>query len=147
MSVLATAVEARVPQTYLAQLTQIDSLSNNTVDQTTLELAVDDVTAMFETYAQLEFDSSDPRMLRLGVDGVLAVLQQNRGQDPKQDKVAAWRDRCREFAGTTSRARISPRSLPGLPATTYPNARPGFDPSRFDGSTPALPPAANDEGA
>lgn len=141
MSTLATAVQARIPETRLIQLTNINDDSATTVNTTTLELAVDDTEADFKTYAMLDFDGTDARHIRLGIDGVLAFLEANRGQDADQNRLAAWRDRCAEFAKTTSRARISPRVTPGLPPTTYPNSRPGFDPSRFDGPSPLAPPA------
>lgn len=141
MSTLATAVQARIPETRLIQLTNINDDSATTVNTTILELAVDDTEADFKTYAMLDFDGTDARHIRLGIDGVLAFLEANRGQDADQNRLAAWRDRCAEFAKTTSRARISPRVTPGLPPTTYPNSRPGFDPSRFDGPSPLAPPA------
>lgn len=143
MSTLATAVQARIPETRLIQLTNINDDSATTVNTTILELAVDDTEADFKTYAMLDFDGTDARHIRLGVDGVLAFLEANRGQDADQNRLAAWRDRCAEFAKTTSRARISPRVTPGLPPTTYPNSRPGFDPSRFDGPSPLPPPSDN----
>lgn len=141
MSTLATAVQARIPETRLIQLTNINDDSATTVNTDKLELAVTDTEADFATYAELVFDPTNARHIRLGVDGVLAFLEANRGQDADQQRLAAWRDRCAEFAKTTSRARISPRVTPGLPPTTYPNSRPGFDPSRFDGPSPLAPPA------
>lgn len=141
MSVLGDAVQARVPVKRLAQLTNINSNTASTTNTTVLELAVTDTEADFKTYAMLDFDPTDARHIRLGVDGVIAWLEANMGQDAEQKRLAAWRDRCAEFARTTSRARISPRVTPGLPPTTYPNSRPGFDPSRFDGPSPLAPPA------
>lgn len=140
MSTLATAVQARIPETRLIQLTNINDDTATTVNTTILELAVDDTEADFKTYAMLDFDGTDARHIRLGIDGVLAFLEANRGQDADQQRLAAWRDRCAEFARTTSRKRISPLVPAGLPPRSFPNNRPVFDPPRFADNQPALPP-------
>jgi hypothetical protein len=145
MSTLATAVQARIPATRLVQLTNINDDSATTTNTTILEYAVDDTTADFKTYAMVVFDSSDARHIRLGIDGVLAFLEANRGQDADQKRLAAWRDRCAEFAKTTSRARVSPLVAPGLPPVSTPNARPTFDPTRFADGQPAFPPSGSRE--
>jgi len=145
MSTLATAVEARVPATRLVQLTNINDDSATTTNQATLELAVTDTQADFKTYTRVVFDDTDPRHIRLGIDGVLAFLEANRGQDADQKRLAAWRDRCAEFATTTSGARVSPVVAPGLGPVAMPNARPTFDPTRFADGQPALPPTRANE--
>jgi hypothetical protein len=145
MSTLATAVQARIPETRLIQLTNINSDSATTVNTTILEYAVTDTEADFKTYAMVDFDSTDARHIRLGIDGVLAFLEANRGQDADQNRLAAWRDRCAEFAKTTSRARVSPVVAPGLPPVPMPNARPTFDPTRFADTQPGFPPTRSSE--
>ena len=145
MSTLGDAVQARIPVKRLAQLTNINSDSASTTNTTTLELAVTDTEADFKTYAMVTFDSTDARHIRLGIDGVIAWLEANMGQDAEQKRLQAWRDRCEEFAKTTSRARVSPVVAPGLPPVPMPNARPTFDPTRFADSQPAFPPTRSSE--
>jgi len=147
VSVLGDAVEARVPTTRLAQLTNINSASAATVNDTVLELAVTDTEAAFKTYAQLDFDETDARHISVGVYGVLAILEANKGQDPDEKRLAAWRDRCFELARTTSRKRISPLVPAGLPPRVFANNRPVFDPPRFADGQPALPPDGGERGS
>lgn len=139
MSDLATAVQARIATSRLVQLTRPNDDTATTVDTTYLELAVTDVEAEFQTWAQQEFDATDARHLALGVAGVVAMMRLWKGQSKDEEAaIDGWRKRCQEYAKTSQRRRVVPTSSSrAQPAAERPDAdgivHPTFDVPRFDG--------------
>lgn len=147
MSTLGDAVQARIATKRLAQLTRPNDDTASTVDTTYLELAVTDVTAAFETYAQETFDETVDRHVALGVMGVVATLRSWKGTDDDDKQMESWRDSLEAMAKTRSRARVMPASSKSATPSPEPveqdgSVRPTFDPSRFRDVRPDAPPGS-----
>lgn len=146
MSTLGDAVQARIPAARLARLTAQGSASSTTVNVPLLELAVTDLTAAFPQYVGSTFDSSNAAHIALGIDGVLATLQDWIGLDAEKSYRDEWRKQAEALARIGARARvlaISPYTLGPTPGTY--TGRPDFDGSRFPSQTINPPPTDDRE--
>lgn len=144
MSVLATAVEARVPTQRLVQLTNKNSRAATTIDSTTLEAAVDDTSAEFGIRAGETFDSANATHVRLAVPGVVAFLCLWNGQEDGQKQIDRFTRMCEDYRATRSNKRITPitdRTVGPSPDVSSDGTgrRPEFDAPRFSRLDVAAP--------
>jgi len=109
---LIDEVKARYATQKLVELTQRDSTSATTIDDTVLGYAITDISATFEVEAGVAYDNSDARHVAVATAGVIVLLQLWKRStiqelDPEWQ---AWLTRLRSLGQVTGRNRIVMRS-------------------------------------
>lgn len=139
-STLWAAVKVRVPARRLIELTNRDSQNATSIDDTVGEQATTDAQGMFSTYAGSSFDTALNEHLRVGVDGVVALLRYwASGDEAFRDK---WKEEAREYGLTAGRDHKSLATASPLTPTDESDVDPvvGWsDPAAFDGYAPKMP--------
>jgi hypothetical protein len=109
---LIDEVKARYADDKLVQLTQKDSTSATTIDDTVLGYAATDVEANFPIHAGVNYDGTDARHVATAVEGVVTLLQaRNRGLLLEQDEGwRRWIEHLKSLGMVTGRNRIVPKS-------------------------------------
>jgi hypothetical protein len=130
-------VETRVPAQHLIRMTNIDDTTATAINGDVLDAAVADAEGDILTWCATEYDSSDRRMVPVGVMGVLNKLRTWAAGEAIPDAVIAeteeYRRRLQALAKVTGRDRITPESTSNYDPSPEPHGRPAFDDSAFDG--------------
>ena len=152
MSTLTDAVKARNETARLAQLTQKDTRSTTTIDDTVLATAAADATAEFEIKSGRTFDDTNAQHIRLVCPGVVAFLVSYKGQEASAPLLDAFARRCEDFRAVDVNRRITPQTNILRGPTTDVDAdgtgrRPEFDRSRFRDLDVSVPPSSDPTGA
>jgi hypothetical protein len=139
---LASETTARYSSTRLKQLTNPGDQNPSAIDATVLGLAATDVESDFTTYAGVAYDGSVARHVRVGVEGVIALLYL-RGESPGSDAQKRhdnYIDRLRELAKVEGRDRLKPKTKE-MAKITRPTSRtePDFDDNDFSQIVPNAP--------
>ena len=139
---LIDRVKARVSTELLAQLTQKDSRQVSTVDDTVLNLAIDDVVADVAVFAGVTYDNDDARHVAYAVRGVLLYLRVNQGRtEGAYERLRDWQESMnRGLRLVTGNNRFSIKSSSALtPSDEAPGGatvRPYFDERVIDDVVP-----------
>lgn len=143
---LSDEVTSRVSAAKLVSLTNPDDTTATAADATRLALAATDAAADFEVYAQVAYDGTDARHVRIGVARVIALLTERKGDGGAEKMLADTQRMLVDLSRVSSRGRVLPRTNSVVVPTSESDSdggtpRPDFDRKRFDDFVPGSPPA------
>lgn len=143
---LSDEVTSRVSAAKLVSLTNPDDTTATSVNSTRLGLAATDAAADFEVHAQVVYDGTDARHVRIGVARVVALLTERKGDGGAAKMLADTKQMLVDLSRVSSRGRILPRTNSVVVPTSEQEPdggtpRPDFDRKRFDDFVPGSPPS------
>lgn len=137
---LSTDVQNRYSTQYLIELTNPQNRNATTINTTLLNNAGTDIEALFEVYAGVTFDDTDPQHIATGVEGVVAFLMRRTGQSAAETRIEAWISSTRALGEIEGRNRVTPDSTtlfqPSRDDRLATTPRPAFDDRNFDAFLP-----------
>lgn len=144
---LADEVTTRLPSQVLVELTNPNTPSATTADATVLAAAAADAQADFQIFAGVEYDNSDVRHVRVGVEGTVYHLHKYKlppGHPALNSMTQQYNENLQALARVTGRNRIMPKTTSVLvPSDEQSHSgqtvRPSFDRDRFGALEPQPP--------
>jgi hypothetical protein len=138
---LKDEVQNRIPSARLVDLTRFKDESDNTVNDTLLTTASNDVEEYFEIHSGVAYDNTDSKHIALAVLGVVSILKLWNGMDAN-DEWGNWIQRVERFRITDGgNARIAPSSTSDFTPSgdRSGEVRPDFDKDSFTETRPNNP--------
>lgn len=140
---LSTHVQDRYSTQYLTELTNPQGRNATTVNTTLLGKSADDIDALFDVYAGVEYDDTNAQHIAVAVEGVIAFLMRRTGQSAAESRITAWIASMKALGKTEGRNRVTPdsttRMQPSADDRVTSTPRPAFDDRRFDAFLPKAP--------